>query len=351
MAVDRSIMRETAKGFQMYYSPVLHGEIRLDTNTNVLGSNPAAAEYLKNVSVDLNGYPDTYSRTLRGKLAELYGLQPENLIAGNGSDEMLDVIFKTFTNWGDNSVVPVPSYSLYDYFVKCNGGKAIEVDLADGYQLDVDSMVRAGGKVAIVPSPNNPTGNRFKQKDLDDLISRFDGIVVVDEAYTEYAGEGMISKVDEYDNLVVVRTFSKAYAMAALRVGYMAANRKLADMMISVKIPYSLNAVSEGAAVAALGDQDFIRRSVEMVREQRPKLDAGLRKLGFETFPSDSNFILARSPIDHAELVEGLRQKGVLIRDFGAKRGTENCVRTTIGTAELNAILLEKAAEVIGGCR
>ena len=351
MSVDRSIMRETTRDFQKYYSPVINDEIRLDTNTNVLGSNPAATEYLRNASVDLNGYPDTYSKNLRGKLAELYGLEPDNLIAGNGSDEMLDVIFKTFTNWGDNSVVPVPSYTLYDYFVKCNGGKALEVDLTEDFQLDVDSMVRAGGKVTIVPSPNNPTGNCFRQKDLDDLISRFDGIVVVDEAYTEYAGKGMISSVDEYDNLVVVRTFSKAYAMAALRVGYMAANRKLADMMISVKIPYSLNAVSEGAAIAALGDQDFIRRSVEMVREQRPKLDAGLRKLGFETFPSDSNFILARSPVDHAQLVQGLKEKGVLIRDFGSKRRTENCVRTTVGTEELNSILLEKAAEVIDACR
>ena len=344
-------MRETTRDFQKYYSPVINDEIRLDTNTNVLGSNPAATEYLRNASVDLNGYPDTYSKNLRGKLAELYGLEPDNLIAGNGSDEMLDVIFKTFTNWGDNSVVPVPSYTLYDYFVKCNGGKAIEVDLTEDFQLDVDSMVRAGGKVTIVPSPNNPTGNCFRQKDLDDLISRFDGIVVVDEAYTEYAGKGMISSVDEYDNLVVVRTFSKAYAMAALRVGYMAANRKLADMMISVKIPYSLNAVSEGAAIAALGDQDFLRRSVEMVKEQRPKLDAGLRKLGFETLPSDSNFILARSPVDHAQLVQGLKEKGVLIRDFGSKRRTENCVRTTIGTEELNSILLEKAAEVIDACR
>ncbi len=351
MSVDRSIMRETTKDFQKYYSPVINDEIRLDTNTNVLGSNPAATEYLRNASVDLNGYPDTYSKNLRGKLAELYGLEPDNLIAGNGSDEMLDVIFKTFTNWGDNSVVPVPSYTLYDYFVKCNGGKAIEVDLTEDFQLDVDSMVKAGGKVTIVPSPNNPTGNCFRQKDLDDLISRFDGIVVVDEAYTEYAGKGMISSVDEYDNLVVVRTFSKAYAMAALRVGYMAANRKLADMMISVKIPYSLNAISEGAAIAALGDQDFLRRSVEMVKEQRPKLDAGLRKLGFETFPSDSNFILARSPVDHAQLVQGLKEKGVLIRDFGSKRRTENCVRTTIGTEELNSILLEKAAEVIDACR
>lgn len=351
MEIDRSMMRETARGFQTYYSPMLRGEIRLDTNTNVLGSNPAAEEYLRHVSLDLNGYPDTYSRKLREGLADLYGLDSGNIIAGNGSDEMLDVLFKTFTNWGDNSVVPVPSYSLYDYFVESNGGKAIEVDLTDDFQLDVDAMVRQKGKVTIVPSPNNPTGNCFRQKDLDDLISRFDGIVVVDEAYAEYSGDGMISKVDEYDNLVVTRTFSKVYAMAALRVGYMASNKKLTDMMMCVKIPYSLNAVSEGAAIAALSDQDFVRRSVEMVSDQRPKLDAGLRKLGFETFPSDSNFILARSPIDHSVLIQGLKDRGVLIRDFGSKRRTENCVRTTVGTEELNAVLLEKAAEVIDGCR
>ena len=351
MELTKDIMRETTRDFEVYYNPKLNGEIRLDTNTNVLGSNLAAAKYLAENSWDLNGYPNTYSNGLREALGELYGLDKDNFIAGNGSDEMLDVTFKTFTNWGDNSVVPVPSYTLYDYFVEMNGGKAHEVDLTEDFQLDVDEIVKQDAKVAIMPSPNNPTGNCFRQKDIEEILSRFNGIVVVDEAYAEYADDAMIRRVDEFDNLVVLRTFSKAYAMAALRVGYAAANRKLADMMMRVKIPYSLNMVSEGAAIAAVKDQDFIRRSVEMVREQRPKLDAGLRKLGFETFPSDSNFILARAPIDHKELVQGLKERGVLIRDFGAKRRTENCVRTTVGTAELNAILLEKAEEVISGCR
>ena len=351
MNLTNEIMRETTRNFEVYYNPKLNGEIRLDTNTNVLGSNPAAGKYLAENRWDLNGYPNTYSNGLREALGELYGLDKDNFIAGNGSDEMLDVTFKTFTNWGDNSVVPVPSYTLYDYFVEMNGGKAHEVDLTEDFQLDVDEIVKQDAKVAIMPSPNNPTGNCFRQKDIEEILSRFNGIVVVDEAYAEYADDAMIRRVDEFDNLVVLRTFSKAYAMAALRVGYAAANRKLADMMMRVKIPYSLNMVSEGAAIAAVKDQDFIRRSVEMVREQRPKLDAGLRKLGFETFPSDSNFILARAPIDHKELVQGLKDRGVLIRDFGAKRRTENCVRTTVGTAELNAILLEKAEEVISGCR
>ncbi len=349
MTVSRDIMRETTRGFSKYYNPELHGELRLDTNTNVLGSNPAAERYLAEGRWDLNGYPNTYSDGLRGALAELYGLEADNIIAGNGSDEMLDVTFKTFTNWGDNCAVPVPSYSLYDYFVKCNGGRAIEVDLTEDFQLDVDAMVRQDAKVAIMPSPNNPTGNSFRTSDIEEILSRFDGVVVVDEAYGEYADDSMIRRIDEFDNLVVLRTFSKAYAMAALRVGYAVANRNLADMMMSVKIPYSLNMVSEGAAIAAVSDQDFIRRSVEMVREQRPVLDAGLRRLGFETFPSDSNFILARSPIDHAELVAGLRERGVLIRDFGSKRRTENCVRTTVGTQEHNAFLLECIADIVEG--
>lgn len=351
MDADRSIMRETSRGFERYYNPKLHGEIRLDTNTNVLGSNPAAAEYLRTHTWDLNGYPDTYSGGLREALGELYGLNPDNIIAGNGSDEMLDVIFKTFTNWGDDTAVPFPSYSLYDYFVKSNGGKAIMVDLTDDFQLDVDALVRTKAKVTIVPSPNNPTGNCFRRKDLEDLVSRFDGIVVIDEAYSEYSGNGFIDRVDEFDNLIVTRTFSKAYAMAALRVGYVASNAKLSEMMMCVKIPYSLNSISEGAAIAAVKDQGFIRRSVELVTEQRPKLIKGLEKLGFEVFPSDSNFVLARSPIDHKVLVDGLKARNVLIRDFGSKRRTENCVRPTVGTEELNTLLLERTEEVIDECR
>ncbi len=351
MQVDRNLMRETTRGFQKYYNPKLHGELRLDTNTNVLGSNPAAARYLAEGKWSLDLYPNTYSDGLREALGELYGLQADNIIAGNGSDELLDITFKTFMGWGDRSVVPVPSYTLYDYFVKLNGGSVAEVDLTEDFQLDVDAIVRQDAKIAIMPSPNNPTGNCFRQKDIEEVLSRFDGIVVVDEAYAEYAEGSMIRRVNEFDNLVVLRTFSKAYAMAALRVGYAATNLKLAEMMMCIKIPYSLNMISEGAALAAVKDQDFIRRSVAMVREQRPLLSAGLKKLGFEPFPSDSNFIMARSPIDHAEVVSVLEERGILIRDFGAKRRTENCVRTTVGTAEQNKLLLDKIEEVIASCR
>jgi len=346
--VTREIMRSTTRDFRKYYNPKLNGELRMDTNTNVLGSNPAASRYLKGLEIDLDGYPNTYSDGLREALADLYGLDMDNFIVGNGSDEMLDVSFKTFTEWGDNCVVPVPSYTLYEYFVGMNGGRPIEVDLTDDFQLDVDSIVRSGAKIAIMPSPNNPTGNVFRAKDIEEILSRFGGMVIVDEAYGEYAPNGsMLKRVDEFDNLIVMRTFSKAYAMAALRIGYAVTNLKVADMMTAIKIPYSLNKISEGAATAAVKDQAFIQKSVRMVSDERPKLAGKLRELGFEPYPSDSNFILAKSPIDHAVLVKRLKEKGVLIRDFGSKRRTENCVRMTVGTEELNDYMLKKISEVL----
>lgn len=352
MMVSREIMRSSTRGFQKYYNPKLNNELRMDTNTNVLGSNPAASKYLAEMHEDLEGYPNTYSDGLRSALAELYGLETENFIAGNGSDEMLDVSFKTFTEWGDDCVVPVPSYTLYDYFVNMNGGKPIEIDLTDDFQLDVDGILRSKAKIAIMPSPNNPTGNIFKHKDIEEILSKFKGIVIVDEAYVEYASKGsMIKKVNEFENLIVLRTFSKAYAMAGLRVGYAATNLDIADMMNSVKIPYSLNKICEHAAIAAVKDQEFIRRSVDMVTEQRPKLTKELKRLGFEPYHSDANFILAKCPIDHSVMVSKLKSKGVLIRDFGNKRRTENCVRMTVGTEELNKIMLGKMTEVLGECK
>ena len=348
--LTRDVMRSTTRGFERYYNPKVGDALRLDTNTNVLGSNPAAIEFLNKGFDGLDGYPNTYSDGLRDALADLYGLERENFIAGSGSDEMIDVCFKTFTEWGDLSTIPIPSYTLYDYFITMNGGRTAFVDLTEDFQLDVDAMLKTKPKLMLVPSPNNPTGNCFRTKDLEEILSRFDGIMVVDEAYAEYADDSMVRRVNEFDNLIVLRTFSKAYAMAALRVGYAVSNLNVAGMMNCVKIPYSLNKISEGAATAAVKDQDFIRRSVRMVKEQRPYLSAGLKKLGFEPFPSDANFIMARSPIDHKVLVDGLKEKGVLIRDFGSKRRTENCIRTTVGTKELNDILLEKMAEVIEGC-
>jgi histidinol-phosphate aminotransferase len=347
--VSRDIMRSTARGFKRYYSPDVKGKVRLDTNTNVLGPNPAAQRFIEEQKIDLNEYPGTYSDNLRSALADLYGLETANFVAGAGSDEILDISFKTFTEWGDGCLVPYPSYSLYDYFAQMNGGCVVHSELTEDFQLDIDIIASSDAKIAILATPNNPTGNSFRQRDIEDILARFGGIVIVDEAYGEYSDDSMIPRVDEFENMIVTRTFSKAYAMAALRVGYAVANKDLAEMMNSVKIPYSLNSLSEGAAIAAVKDQNFIKKSKEMVLRERPKLASGLAGFGFEPFPSGSNFIFARSPIDHTLYTNALKEKGILIRDFGSKRRMENCVRFTVGTEGMNKELLSKTADILEG--
>lgn len=332
----------------LYYNPKVSG-LRMDTSTNPLGANPAAREALREcLEMDLNQYPSPYSDALRGALGELYSLPADDFVVGNGSDEALDIIFKSFLEPGESVVLPYPGYSLHSYFVKVNAGRPVFVDLRRDFQLDVDALNAAKGKVLLLCNPNNPTSNTFRHQDIEAAIDGVpDRIVVVDEAYGEFAGRSFIPELEEYENVIVTRTFSKAYALAGMRIGYAVSNPELAGVMQRVKIPYSLNRVSEAVALKALRDQDFVRHSVKVVNEGRRQLNDGLRRLGFEVFLSEANFILFRGETDHKVLVERLARKGVMIRDFGERRRLENCVRTTIGTERMNQYLLDKLAEVL----
>ena len=343
--------RSTVRDIPLYYNPKVSG-IRMDTSTNPLGANPAAKEaMLECMDLDLNQYPTPYSDGLRQALGGRYQLGSEHFVVGNGSDEALDIIFKSFLEPGETVLMPYPSYSLHGYFVKINAGKVAQVDLREDFQLDTDAMNSAEGKIVLLCNPNNPTSNTFRRKDIEVLLEQEDRIVVVDEAYGEYAGKSFIPDVDKYENLIVTRTFSKAYALAGMRIGYAVSNPELAGVMQRVKTPYSLNRVSEIIAIRALQNQDFVRMAVELVNTERKRLEKGLSDLGFKVFPSEANFILFRSPVDHSRLVRMLSEKGVMIRDFGKNRGLENCVRTTIGTRKMNDALLSRLEEVLCECR
>lgn len=340
-------VRKTVRDIPLYYNPKIKA-VRMDTSTNVLGPNTVMKDVLTGcMDLDLNQYPTPYSDGLRQALAERYGLQADNFVVGNGSDEDLDIIFKTFLEPGEVVVAPYPSYVLHGFFVKINCGKFVTVDLKPGFQLDPDALLKAQGKIIILCTPNNPTANIFDHRDVERIVSEHDGPVIVDEAYGEFARDSFISRVDEFDNLIVTRTFSKAYGLAGLRIGYMASNLKMADLMQRVKIPYSLNRISEMAAIAALKNPEYVDRAIDLVRRERDRLSRGLEALGFRTYPSESNFILFKSMRPSAELVARLADKGVLIRDFGKLRMLEDCVRTTIGTADLNDLLLAKLKEVL----
>jgi len=342
--------RSTVRDIPLYYNPKVSG-IRMDTSTNPLGANPAAKEALREcLRLDLNQYPSPYSDGLREALGNLYGLKADNFVAGNGSDEALDVIFKSFMEPGESVVLPYPSYSLHGYFVKVNGGRVAIVDLKDDFQLDVEAINRMPGKMVLLCTPNNPTSNTFRRKDIEALLEK-GRIVVVDEAYGEFAGKSFIPDVNDYDNLIVTRTFSKAYALAGMRIGYATSNIDLVSVMQRVRIPYSLNRVSEHVAIQALRDQSFVEKSVALVKRGRKTLEAGLKGLGFQVFPSEANFILFKSPIRSNLLVQRLAEKGVMIRDFGKLRRLDDCARTTIGTEQMNDFLLKKCKEVLEECQ
>lgn len=346
--MDNEWIRSTARGMSTYYNPQCAGKLRMDTSTNPLGCNPAASKAIAEcASMDLDQYPSTYSDELREELAKFYGLTRDNFIVGNGSDEMLDILFKTWMEPGETVVTAYPSYSLHGFFVRINGGKVTQIDLDDDFQLDVEGINAAPGKMVVICTPNNPTSNLLRPDDVRAVVESSHRPVVVDEAYGEFAGESFMPLVDRYENLIVTRTFSKAYGLAGMRVGYMASNLDMANIMQTVKIPYSLNRVSEHVAVAALKDQRYVRQSVDTVDRERRHLADGLSGLGFHVFPSEANFIMFRSPKESALLVSRLAQKNVLIRDFGKLRRLENCVRTTIGTKEMNDELLAKLGEVV----
>jgi histidinol-phosphate aminotransferase len=324
----------------------------MDTSTNALGSNPAGRRELEECAkLNVGQYPSTYSDNLREELAKLYGLKVDNFVVGNGSDETLDVIMKTFMEPGETVITAHPAYVLHSFFVKINGGNTVTVDLDDDFQLDVDRINTTKGKLVLLCTPNNPTANTFRKDDVIAVIEGADRPVVVDEAYGEYTGDSFMPLVDKYDNLIVTRTFSKAYGLAGMRIGYMAAGLEMAEAMQKVKIPYSLNMIGERVAMAALRDREFLERSVRVVNEERPFLHKGLKDLGFQVFPSEANYILFRTTMPSDLLTSRLSEKGVLVRDFGKVRRLENCIRTTIGTREMNTILLEKMREVLRECR
>ena len=345
-------MRSTLKDIRRYYDPRYSDVVRMDTSVNVLGPNPVVKKVLDECEgMDVNQYPKPYSDALRAELASFYDVTPEMVIVGNGSDEVLDIIFKSFLEWGEVVVTTYPSYSLHSWFIRVNGGAVREVDLTPDFQLIPDDILNAEGKMLLICNPNNPTANSFDPSMMERMISGWDGPVVVDEAYGEFTSNSLIPLISRYDNLIVTRTFSKAYGMAGIRVGYLIAGDGMTDIMNRAKIPYSLNRVSERMAMAALRERDYVDRIISIVNQERPRLAADLERLGFKVFPSETNFMLARSPIPSNQLVSALADRGILVRDFGSKRMLEDCVRTTIGTRELNQLLVERIEEVLTECQ
>ncbi len=295
----------------------------------------------------LNRYPDPLQRRLRARLASLAGVRAESVFVGSGSDEVIDLLMRVFCEPGrDEIVVCEPTYGMYRVAAAINDVAVCTVPLTRSFNLDTLALERALAsrpKLLFCCSPNNPTGNLLKRETIAALCRNASSIVVVDEAYVEFAGNGSVAAlVEQVPNLVVMRTMSKAWGCAGIRVGYALAQPALIEWLVKIKPPYNVGSLAASAALDALSAEREMRRAVERVITERARLRGALRRSPMveHVFPSDANFLLVRFT-DASRLQRRLAERGVVVRDRSDVPGLDGCLRITVGAPEENDRLLE----------
>jgi len=324
------------------------GVIKLNTNENPYPPSPKVFTALrKAIGPSLRLYPEPLSDSLRAIAANVYGVKPENIVAGNGSDEILSMLLRAFVGPQDRVAFPLPTYSLYDALVEIQDGVAARVDFPDDFSLP-QSLAEQNAALTFLCNPNAPSGTLVTLPEIVKLAEAVCGILVVDEAYVDFAaseGASSIPLLRKTPNLVVMRTFSKSFSLAGMRIGLAFASAEIIAGMMKVKDSYNLNRLSMVAATAALQDIAWMKRNAARIQRSRTKLSRGLKRLGYEVYPSHANFVLARKRERNLKPVyEELKQRKILLRYFDTP-GLRDCLRITVGTPkEVQALLKELAA-------
>ena len=321
------------------------GTIKLNTNENPYPPSPQVYAALRRaINRDLRLYPEPLSDSLRTAAASVYGVNPQNVIAGNGSDELLSMLLRCFVGAHDRVAFPVPTYSLYDTLIAIQEGEPAVVSYPEDFSLP-DALAAQNAALTFVCNPNSPSGTLVPLPDIDRLARAVAGIVVVDEAYIDFAaseGASALPLVRRLPNLVVLRTFSKSFSLAGMRIGLAFASDEIISGMMKVKDSYNLNRLSMIAATAALQDMPWMARNVRRIQQGRAKLTGALTRMGFHVYPSHANFILAqRKGQNQRGVYESLKSKKILVRYFDSA-GLEDCLRISVGSPyEIRALVQE----------
>jgi len=322
------------------------GFIKLNTNENPYPPSPRVTEALAKIDpAAWRLYPDPHSDSLRRAIARVYDLKMDNVIIGNGSDELLSIALRCFTGERDRVIFSSPTYSLFDVLSRIQGAEVVRIELNDDFSLP-ESFFASQGSLKFLASPNSPTGTLYPLEVIDRLLEQTEGVVVVDEAYVDFAEESALPLVRKYPHLLITRTFSKAFGLAGLRIGYAFAAEELISGMMKVKDSYNLNQVSARAAEAAVSDQDYFRRTVSKIKSERDYLREQLEELSFFVYPSGANFLLCRPPFDTArEIYEKLLERKILIRYFDLPR-LRDYLRISVGTHTQMEALVRALREI-----
>jgi histidinol-phosphate aminotransferase len=341
---------EIAKQYGLKISDI----VKLNYNENLYIPREMVIPLLKEVAeeCDFRIYPQEEEAKLREKIGEYLQVPQESIALGNSSDEVMERVIRLFLNAGDAAVTFTPTFSVFKYCVKYQGAEYVQVPLNDDFTINMKGMREAftpNARLLYLCSPNNPTASQLKPREIEALTEEFPGIVMVDEAYGEYADYSAVPLIKKYENLVVLKTFSKAFSLAGLRLGYALANPTLAKALDKSPAPYPVNVVSLSMGRKMLENIGLMRESVAALKLERGKLINRLNQIkGVEAFGSKANFVLFNTAKPYGEVYETALRKGLVIKKLGKLLKYENCLRTTVGLPEMNSKLVKTLTEYMG---
>ena len=316
--------------------------IKLNTNENPYPPSKSILNRLREACTqELRLYPDPDATRLRNLLSKTFAKQPEQFIVGNGSDELLTILIRSFVGENDRIAYAYPTYGYYQPLIDVQGAKAIVTEYPDDFSLPA-GLADADANLTFLVNPNSPSGTLLPVEILDDLASRINGILAIDEAYVDFSTGGAMELVEKYMNVVIVRTMSKSFSLAGMRIGFACANAELINGMLKVKDHYNVNRLSLVAAEAGLEDIGSMRKNASLISNTREKLIDDLRDLGFYVWESAANFVLVRSHKTPAKILYSkLKERGLLVRHFNQRR-LDDCLRITVGTNDETAFLVDQ---------
>jgi histidinol-phosphate aminotransferase len=346
-------VRDDLQLFEGYHSPQVAVDVRLNTNESPFAPPPAwlAALQEEIAAIPFNRYPDREARELREAIAELHGVRPEQVFCANGSNEDLLLLCLAYGGAGRRAAVFEPTYALHSHIARITGTEVVAGVRREDFTLDlgeVERVLALEPDITFLCSPNNPTGRVERREDVVAILDRAPGLLVLDEAYGQFASWSALDLIDDDRPLVVVRTFSKTWSMAAARLGYLVGPASMVEQLGRVALPYHLDAVKQAAGRLALRFRAEMETRVAALVEERGRVTAALADLPVDTWPSEANFILFR-PRSRAgrEVWQALLERSVLIRDCSSWDALDGCLRVTIGTPEENGLFLEALQEVL----
>ena len=340
MNID-TLVRDNVKNMSSYSSA--RDDYKNEFNKNLIYLDANESPFVNGV----NRYPDNKHTELKNVVSKIKNVNVNQVVFGNGTDEILDLIVRVFCNPNKDKIITLPpTYGMYDVIAATNGVKNIEIPLKSDFSIDKNEILKLSSKttkILFLCSPNNPTGNSFDTNHLTDLIKGFNGIVVVDEAYIDFSSkQSLISLINDNNNLIITQTMSKAYGMAGIRLGMGFSNEKIINYLNKIKPPYNVNILTEIKALEELSKSEELKSNIEVVLNQKKVLISCLEKLDFvkKIYKSDANFLLVK--VDNADLrYNQLLDKGIIVRNRSSQPLCQNCLRITIGTKNENNSLIK----------